>query len=119
MLFNTRSSARCNGIVQALVKGQRRNFIADWPSNNFIRWAETLGFIKYYQKDDSYSITDYGLKFTETTNLNEKYDILKEALLQYPPVIRILELLYNSYCKNPSNPLLTKFELGKELGFRR
>lgn len=116
--FKPRTSARCNGIIQALIKGQRRNFISDWPSNNFIRWAETLGFIEYYQIDDSYSITDSGLKFTETTSLNEKFNILKEALLQYPPAIRILELLYSSYCKNPQNPLLTKFELGKELGFR-
>lgn len=116
--FKPRSSARCNGIIQALIKGQRRNFISDWPANNFIRWGETLRFIKYYQADNSYSITDSGLKFTENTNLNEKFDILKEVLLQYPPAIRILELLYNSYCKNPQNPLLTKFELGKELGFR-
>lgn len=116
--FKPRSSARCNGIVQALIKGQRRNFISDWPANNFIRWGETLGFIKYYREDDSYSITDIGLKFTENTNLNKKYDILKEVLLQYPPVIRILELLYDSYCKNPQDPSLTKFELGKELGFR-
>jgi len=116
--FKPRPSARCNGIVQALISGQRRNFISDWPANNFVRWAETLGFIQYYKKDDSYSITDFGLKFTETTNLNMKFDILKEALLRYPPVTRILELLYNKYYKNSQNPLLTKFELGKELGFR-
>lgn len=116
--FKPRPSARCNGIVQALISGQRRNFISDWPANNFVRWTETLGFIQYYKKDDSYSITDFGLKFTETTNLDMKFVILKEALLRYPPVIRILELLYNKYYKNPRNSLLSKFELGKELGFR-
>jgi len=59
--FTPRSSARCNGIVQALIPGQRRSFISDWPANNFIRWVETLGFIQYYPVDDTYSITSFGL----------------------------------------------------------
>ena len=41
--FNPRSSARCNGIVQATVKGQQRPFISDWPADNFVRWAQCLG----------------------------------------------------------------------------
>jgi hypothetical protein len=116
--FTPRSSARCNGIIQALISGQRRSFISDWPANNFIRWAETLGFIQYYQQDDIYSITDFGLKLTQSNTLNSKFDVLKESFLQYPPVTRILELLYTQYNTNPTNPLLTKFELGRELGFR-
>ena len=116
--FTPRSSARCNGIIQALIPGQRRPFISDWPANNFIRWAETLGFIQYYQKDDMYSITDFGLELTQANTLNSKFNVLKEAFLQYPPVTRILELLYTQYSTDPDNPLLTKFELGTELGFR-
>lgn len=121
--FSPRSSARCNGIIQALIPGQRRPFIADWPANNFIRWAETLGFIQYYQQDDAYSITDFGLKLTRANTKNSKFDVLKEAFLQYSPVIRILDLLNDQYDNdqydtNPSNLLLTKFELGEELGFR-
>ena len=45
--FTPRSSARCNGIIQTLIPGQRRPFISDWPANNFIRWAETLGSVSY------------------------------------------------------------------------
>lgn len=116
--FSPRSSARCNGIIQALIPGQRRPFIADWPANNFIRWAETLGFIQYYQQDDSYSITDFGLRLTQANSLNSKFDVLKEAFLQYSTVTRILELLNAQYNTNPANPMLTKFELGTELGFR-
>lgn len=116
--FTPRSSARCNGIVQALIPGQRRAFISDWPANNFIRWAETLGFIQYHPVDDAYSITSFGLRLTQDNNVNAKFNVLKEALLQYPPVTRILELLYIEYNKIPKNPLLTKFELGRELGFR-
>jgi len=116
--FTPRSSARCNGIIQALIPGQRRPFISDWPANNFIRWAETLGFIQYYPVDDAYSITDFGLELTQSDTLNSKFDVLKEAFLQYPPVTRILELLYIQYTTDSDNPLLTKFELGTELGFR-
>jgi len=116
--FTPRSSARCNGIIQALIPGQRRAFISDWPANNFIRWAETLGFIQYYSMDDAYSITSFGLRLTQADNIGTQFSILKEALLQYPPITRILELLYIEYKKNPQSSLLTKFELGKELGFR-
>lgn len=116
--FKPRDKSRCNGIVQALIPGQRRPFIVDWPANNFVRWAETLGFIQYYQQDDAYTITDFGLKLTQTNEIDSKFDVIKEALLQYPPVIRILELLYNKYEITPNCPLLTRYELGTELGFR-
>lgn len=116
--FKPRASARCNGIIQALIPGQRRPFISDWPANNFIRWAETLGLIEYFAADDTYSITDFGLRLTQASNVTHQFDILKEAFLQYPPVTRILELLYDRYNNNPQTPLLTKFELGADLGFR-
>jgi len=116
--FAPRSSARCNGIIQALVPGQRRPFISDWPANNLIRWVETLGFIRYYASDNAYSITDFGLRLTQASNLDSQFKVIEDALLQYPPVTRILELLYGRYQTNPQDPLLTKFELGEELGFR-
>lgn len=56
--FTPRTSARCNGIVQATVKGQVRDFISDWPADNFVRWAQCLGFIKYNYFDDTFEITD-------------------------------------------------------------
>lgn len=45
--FTPRSISRCNGIVQAAVKGQKRPFIVDWAADNFVRWAHAIGFIKY------------------------------------------------------------------------
>lgn len=35
--FYPRKDARCNGIVQATIEGQKRKFISDWPADNFIR----------------------------------------------------------------------------------
>ena len=42
-----RSESPCDGIVQAAVKGQKREYIGDWPADNFVRWAQAFGFIDY------------------------------------------------------------------------
>ena len=108
--FTPRASARCNGIVQATVKGQVRDFISDWPADNFVRWAQSLGFIKYNYFDDSFEITEEGLKLTGAKTIEEKEEILIDSLLSYPPAVRILKLLSDGSVK-------TKFELGEKLGF--
>lgn len=108
--FIPRSSARCNGIVQATVKGQKRPFISDWPADNFIRWAQCLGFIKYNYYDDTFEITETGLEFSNSLQDEAKNEILENALLSYPPAVRILNLLEDGSVK-------TKFELGKSIGF--
>lgn len=109
--FTPRSSARCNGIVQATVKGQRKEFIDDWSSDNFVRWAHALGFIKYNYDTDTFEITDVGRKYVQSEDdSNEESAILEEAMLSYPPVARVLTLLSNG-------EHLTKYEIGKKLGF--
>lgn len=109
--FTPRSSARCNGIVQATVKGQRKEFIDDWSSDNFVRWAHALGFIKYNYDTDTFEITDVGRKYVQSEDdSNEESTILEEAMLSYPPVARVLILLSNG-------EHLTKYEIGKKLGF--
>lgn len=108
--FYPRSSARCNGIVQATVKGQQRPFISDWPADNFVRWAQCLGFIKYNYYDDTFEITETGLSFSNSEEGRKRNEILEEAILSYPPAVRILNLLEDGIEK-------TKFELGQKLGF--
>lgn len=127
--FTPRKISRCNGIIQATVKGQKRDFIGDWPADNYIRWAHCLGFIKYNYPDDTFEITSKGLELTEkiedyyiysslpfNKKLNQTIDKIKnlliDAVLSYPPAIRILNLL----CET-ENTHLTKFEIGKQLGF--
>ena len=106
--FYPRSSARCNGIVQATVKGQQRPFISDWPADNFVRWAQCLGFIKYNYYDDTFEITETGLSFSNSEEGRKRNEILEEAILSYPPAVRILNLLEDGIEK-------TKFELGQKL----
>lgn len=109
--FTPRSNSRCNGIIQAAVKGQKRPFIVDWAADNFIRWAHSVGFIKYNYADDTFSITQKGLELTQAKEKKQKEKLLINAILSYPPAYRILSLL-----KNPDESL-TKFELGEKLGF--
>lgn len=108
--FSPRPSARCNGIVQATVKGQQRPFIGDWPADNFVRWAQCLGFIKYNYYDDTFEITETGLNFSNSEEVIKRNEILEEAILSYSPAVRILNLLEDGSEK-------TKFELGQKLGF--
>lgn len=115
--FTPRSMSRCNGIIQATVKGQGRDFIGDWPADNYVRWAHCFGFIKYNYTDDTFEITDKGLELTnaretgEELSKNEK-ELLVNAILTYPPAIRILTLLSET-----EDTHLTKFEIGQRLGF--
>ncbi|MBQ3603036.1 MAG: hypothetical protein IJA02_04290 [Clostridia bacterium] len=115
--FTPRSMSRCNGIIQATVKGQGRDFIGDWPADNFVRWAHCFGFIKYDYTDDTFEITNKGLELTrargtdETLSEKEK-ELLIDAVLAYPPAIRILTLLSET-----EDTHLTKFEIGQQLGF--
>lgn len=114
--FKPRSASRCNGIVQAAVKGQSRPFIGDWPANNFVRWAHAFGFLYYDYADDTFALTEAGQQlasaYTSDGELNEQeQNLVINAALSYPPACRILQLLAKE-CAH-----LTKFELGSQLGF--
>lgn len=113
--FIPRTSAKCNGIIQAAIKGQKRGFIADWPADNFLRWAVSLGFVKWIKKTDIFKITKLGRKLSKSKiGSVEEYKIYESAFLSYPPVSRIILLLKKAA---DNNEVLTKFELGKKLGF--
>lgn len=109
--FTPRSSARCNGIIQAVLPGQKRPFQGDWPADNFLRWAHALGLIGYDYLSDTFEITKLGKRYVESAdNSDSEKEILSQALLSYPPVMRILNLLSDGSHQ-------TKFELGKQFGF--
>lgn len=115
--FTPRSMSRCNGIIQATVKGQGRDFIGDWPADNFVRWAHCFGFIKYDYTDDTFEITNKGLELTNARETDEalsekETELLINAILAYPPAVRILNLLSET-----EDTHLTKFEIGQQLGF--
>lgn len=109
--FKPRSSGRCNGIAQAIIKGQGKEFTDDWTADGFVRWAHALGFIEYDYQNDAFSITQIGFDFSRSTNESEgEKQVLINAMLSYPPAVRVLDLL-------SSGAHLTKFDIGKNLGF--
>ena len=60
---------------------------------------------------DTFAITSLGESYAESADGSaEEEEVLTRALLSYPPVMRMLNLLSDG-------SHLTKFELGKQLGF--
>lgn len=109
--FTPRGSARCNGIIQAAVEGQKRKFLDDWSSDGYLRWAHAFGFLEYNYLEDTFEISKLGFDFSRSEDNSEgEKEILIKSILSYPPAVRILDLLSNG-------DHLTKFELGKQLGF--
>jgi hypothetical protein len=107
-----------DSLVQVLLPGQNRLGIVDWACDNFIRFAYTLNFISFNEQNDSFTITEFGLELTQSNNDNTKFEIIKTAFKKYPPIVRVLELLFSQYENEPETPNLTKFEIGRELGFK-
>ncbi len=110
--FTPRSSARCNGIIQAIVEGQGgKKFVDDWSADGFVRWAHALGFIDYEYTTDTFFITQSGFDYSRSKEGSKgEKDILIDAVLSYPPAVRVLDLLSNG-------DHLTKYDIGKLLGF--
>lgn len=110
--FTPRSSARCDGIIQAIVEGQGgKKFVDDWSADGFVRWAHALGFIDYEYTTDTFFITRSGFDYSRSMEGSKgEKDILIDAVLSYPPAVRVLDLLSNG-------DHLTKYDIGKVLGF--
>ncbi|MGR3914503.1 MAG: hypothetical protein OD918_08295 [Gammaproteobacteria bacterium] len=114
--FTPRSAARCNGIIQAAIEGQKRGFIADWPADNFLRWAHALGFVRWHASTDRFDATARGISLSKTTeNSDAEYRIYAAALLSYPPATRVMNLLGDAAQRDGC---MTKFAIGGQLGFQ-
>ncbi|MGI9337898.1 MAG: restriction endonuclease FokI C-terminal domain-containing protein [Gammaproteobacteria bacterium] len=115
--FKPRYTARCNGIMQAAIKGQKRPFIGDWPADNFVRWAHALGFVEWCGADDCFQITAAGKSLSRTKAGSEReYEVFAHGLLSYPPAVRVIGLLADAAQTKAGG--MTKFEIGRRLGFQ-
>lgn len=124
-----RGEAICTGIAQAVIDGQKdrtlrslddqqvvikKPYTDDWSADGFVRWGVSLGLLEFNSQDDTVRISELGVRLTNTeTDSNEEKEAYYIALMSYPPVQRILTLLL----EDTSGKGLTKFELGRELGF--
>lgn len=105
-----KTSTVCNGIGQAAVEGQTRDFLGDWPTDNFLRWAYLLGFVEYNIDKDTYSISETGKAFAREADEKQRNKYILNSVLSYPPARRIIQLLKDK----PAG--LNKFEIGEQLG---
>lgn len=115
--FIPRQNSRCNGIMQAALPGQKREFSLDWPTDNFVRWAHALGFIQWDADDDHFAATDTGIALSKTTlGSDAEYRLFADGLLSYPPAARVIGLLADAGAIDEGG--LTKFDIGERLGFQ-
>lgn len=112
-----RSDSVANSLLQisilpqsAKTKGKR--YTDNWTADGFLRWAVTLNFVSYNRHRDTFKITDFGKDFsTSIDGSKNEQNVLRRAMLSYPPAARILTLLSNT------DNGLTKFSIGGQLGF--
>lgn len=94
-----------------LPNGLNKPYQGDWQAECFIRWAVSLGFIEYDATHDTCRASELGIIFSQSKEGSEEEKaIIGEALISYPPACRVLRLL-------SEQGHLTKFEIGKQLGF--
>ena len=99
------------GIIDSHKKISDILSIGRWANENYTRLAEALGFIEYDREYDTFSVSDLGIELIISENSDEENNIIKRALLTYPPACRILQLLVDE-------GHLSKFEIGEKLGFQ-
>lgn len=123
----SRAQALCSGIVQAIIDGQqnknytdsagktitiKKPYVDDWSAEGYIRWAISCGLLEYIKETDKCKITELGKQLADAEEDSaEEKEALSIALLSYPPVLRILNLLN-------AKDHQTKFQLGSQLGFK-
>ncbi|KAA9246572.1 restriction endonuclease FokI C-terminal domain-containing protein [Streptococcus anginosus] len=113
----TRADAVADSLIQITVlpqnyKTKGKMWTDNWTSDGFLRWALSLNFIKHDRNTDMCSITDLGREYSRAKeNSNEEIEILRKAILSYPPATQVLSILENS--KTP----VSKFYIGNNLGF--
>lgn len=88
----------------------KKPYTDDWSAEGYLRWAISCGLLEYNRSADTCKISVLGRKLALSADgSRDEFEAFTEALLSYPPVVRILSLLK----KNEQ----TKFELGSQLGF--
>lgn len=122
-----RKDALCTGIVQAAINAQgnkkllnmqgkvveiKKPYTDDWTADGYLRWAISTGLIEYEVVTDSCYITPLGVELVKSEDGSDEERVaFTKALLAYPPVVRVLQIL-------DSGEVLTKFEIGNKLGFK-
>lgn len=112
-----RNESVANSLLQVSILPQSSKttgklYTDNWTADGFLRWAVSLNFVSHNRNDDTFKITDFGKKYSlSENNSEEEKNILRSAMLSYPPAYRVMSLLAQS-----DHPM-TKFSIGNQLGF--
>lgn len=124
----SRKDVICSGIIQASMDGHssskmvpdasgslkkiKKPYVDDWTADGYLRWAISTGLIQYTASTDTCKITPLGEALVNAAaNSPAEKEAFTQALLSYPPVYRVLDILSDQQPK-------TKFEIGSQLGFK-
>ncbi len=112
-----RSDAVADSLIQITILPQNANtsgkkWTDNWTSDGYLRWALSFNFVTHNRETDTCKITPLGIMFSRAkAGTDEELEILRNALLGYPPASQILNIL------NSSSKSVTKFKIGNQLGF--
>lgn len=109
-----RSNASCTGITQISLPAQTKiydkPYQSDWSAESYLKLAISMGLLSWNASDDTCTVTEAGLLIATTFDDKLKGAYI-EAVLTYPPAIRVLQILSEDMLPH------TKFEIGSKLGF--
>lgn len=114
----SRSNAVGDALIQISIIPQQakktgKYWTDNWTADGFLRWAVSLNFIEADRNTDTYRISPLGGIFSNTKDdSEEELEIIRGALLSYPPATQVLSIL------NEKEGFFTKFYIGDKLGFR-
>lgn len=110
-----RANESCTGIVQICLPAQTKAYYkpyqSDWSAESYLKLAISLNLISYDPENDQCTLTDTAKRIA-LGDQNQQLTSYREAILSFPPAVRILQIL----SQNMTTPL-SKFELGANLGF--
>ena len=110
-----RANASCTGIIQislpAQTKAYNKPYQSDWSAESYLKLAVSMGLLSWNGSDDTCTVTKTGTLIAKASSNEEIKRVYIEAVMTYPPAIRILQILSEDMLPH------TKFEIGSKLGF--
>lgn len=109
-----RSNASCTGITQISLPAQtkiyEKPYQSDWSAESYLKLAISLGLLLWNDVNDTCTVTDIGVLIATASGEELKRAYI-DAVMTYPPAIRVLQILSEDMLPH------TKFEIGSKLGF--
>ena len=112
-----RANASCTGIIQislpAQTKAYNKPYQSDWSAESYLKLAVSMGLLSWNGSDDTCTVTKTGTLIAKASSNEEIKRVYIEAVMTYPPAIRILQILSEDMLPH------TKFEIGSKASSKK